>query len=56
MFLQSDFQFLLMAIQWVFLVVLGAFAEGTLFPIGDGSFEYAVEKNKIGRLFLGVFK
>ena len=51
MFLQSDFQFLLMAIQWVFLVVLGAFAKGTLFLVGDGSFEYAIEKNRTGRLY-----
>ena len=51
MFLQSDFQFLLMAIQWVFLVVLGAFTKGTLFLVGDGSFEYAIEKNRTGRLY-----
>ena len=55
MFLQFVFQFLLMALQWDFLVVLGVFAKGLLvsssFPVGNGSFEQVVEKNRRGSLY-----
>ena len=42
-------------LQWDFLVVLGVFAKGLLvsssFPVGNGSFEQVVEKNRRGWLY-----